>query len=512
MKLLLKRVAIVVVTLALLGIVLGASFIGWLRWSGERDWKKAQAELRAKGEKLTLAELVPPMPPDSENFFADPIWAEFYDSNAEKESSGKPYLPRVPRGQRQLERWQNTPLTSEEKARLSKLMPGEAGQNVDCAFTALKRRVMGEGSPGQQKEMAALLLDILSRANPHLSRIAELSERPDAQFPTRFDLAPYIPLPEITQILTLSQQFAAKSLSEVILGKNTDAEKDTLALLRLTFVERNNPLLIAFLVRMSTVSMAVNSVNEGIVRHAWTDSALSCFQEQLAKMNLRESFLAALRGERVFCNEWALDHFRDIIDPLPQPGRHKKGLAKASRVYVGSILFKDKAFHNIWVQRQVETLKGTTATGWNATSTQPFFLDFKGISEHPVKKYIYLFNVLSIPSLLTSIQKAAECQTQVDQTLIACALERYRIAHGSYPSSLEALVPEYLAKIPNSPITGKPMNYSLKPDGTFLLWTPSWELKSLGGKSGEYSGEGDIVWGQPLPKLKRPQEQSPSRP
>ena len=48
------------------------------------------------------------------------------------------------------------------------------------------------------------------------------------------------------------------------------------------------------------------------------------------------------------------------------------------------------------------------------------------------------------------------------------------------------------------------MNYSLNPDDTFLLFSPGWELKSLGGKPGEYSGEGDIVWGKPLPKTKRP--------
>ena len=53
-------------------------------------------------------------------------------------------------------------------------------------------------------------------------------------------------------------------------------------------------------------------------------------------------------------------------------------------------------------------------------------------------------------------------------------------------------------------MSGKPMKYSLKPDGTFLLWSPGWELKSLGGKLGEYRGEGDIVWGQPLPSKTRP--------
>jgi type II secretory pathway pseudopilin PulG len=114
---------------------------------------------------------------------------------------------------------------------------------------------------------------------------------------------------------------------------------------------------------------------------------------------------------------------------------------------------------------------------------------------------MYIMVTMAASSLDRAIEKTVECQTQVDQSLISCALERYRLAHGAYPSSLDALVLEYLTKIPNSPIDGKPMNYSVKPDGSFLLWTPSWNLQSLDGKPGQFIGEGDIVWGQPIPKL-----------
>jgi len=142
-------------------------------------------------------------------------------------------------------------------------------------------------------------------------------------------------------------------------------------------------------------------------------------------------------------------------------------------------------------------------TGWNNASSH-FFKEEQDALEHsPFHRILYMLVTLANTGVETAFEKTAEVQTQVDQSLIACALERYRLAHGSYPSSLDALMPEYLTKIPNSPINGKPMNYSLNPEGTFLLWTPSWNLQSLGGKPGEYFGEGDIVWGQPVPKISR---------
>ena len=79
MKRFFKWAAIGLGSLILILILLVGVFLGWLTWSGERDWKRAEAELRAKDEKLTFAELVPPMPPDSENFFADPLWAGYSD-------------------------------------------------------------------------------------------------------------------------------------------------------------------------------------------------------------------------------------------------------------------------------------------------------------------------------------------------------------------------------------------------------------------------------------------------
>ena len=60
-------------------------------------------------------------------------------------------------------------------------------------------------------------------------------------------------------------------------------------------------------------------------------------------------------------------------------------------------------------------------------------------------------------------------QTAVNQGIIACALERYRLAHGHYPETLEHLIPEYLSAIPSDVVRGRPMIYENDGDGKFTL-------------------------------------------
>ena len=259
MKRLLTWFAVVVGTLIVLIFLFVASLIAWLKWSGEQEWKQAQAELRTKGEKLTYAELVPPPPPEGDNFFADPLWAEYADLVRKKNEQGtESWEPRLPSEKFQLAQWQYAPLSPQEINRFHALMPKvPLPKNRISAFGSLRVQIRQEKDPQKQKEEALLLLDILSPAQPVLTRIAKLSERSGAQFPIRYDLGPIAPLPQITAILKLSQILNEKVFSELILEKNGEAAADTLTLLRLGFVQKDEPLLISYLVRISSFSHAL---------------------------------------------------------------------------------------------------------------------------------------------------------------------------------------------------------------------------------------------------------------
>ena len=70
-----------------------------------------------------------------------------------------------------------------------------------------------------------------------------------------------------------------------------------------------------------------------------------------------------------------------------------------------------------------------------------------------------LLAVIMLPALHKIPLKAAAAQTAVDEAALACALERYRLANGQFPETLEALVPRFISQLPNDVISGEPYKY-----------------------------------------------------
>jgi hypothetical protein len=97
-----------------------------------------------------------------------------------------------------------------------------------------------------------------------------------------------------------------------------------------------------------------------------------------------------------------------------------------------------------------------------------------------------------------SISKFAAAQVEIDEARIASRLERYRLAHQSYPASLDELVPAYGNDLPRDVINGEPYHY--KPEGdTYLLYSVAWNQKDDGGDEGRIpsyyaSDSPDWVW------------------
>lgn len=89
-----------------------------------------------------------------------------------------------------------------------------------------------------------------------------------------------------------------------------------------------------------------------------------------------------------------------------------------------------------------------------------------------------------ISSRMAWVQKACE------RAEVACALERYFLANGTCPPTLDALVPGFIDRVPVDLIAGGPMRYRQTDDGRYLLCGIGWNERDDGG---------NIAWTHPKP-------------
>ncbi len=96
----------------------------------------------------------------------------------------------------------------------------------------------------------------------------------------------------------------------------------------------------------------------------------------------------------------------------------------------------------------------------------------------------------------------AFAQTAINQAVVACALERHRLARGNYPEKLEALLPEYANKLPHDIITGEPLKYRRLTENEFTLYSVGLNRVDDGGKPAPREKDWEGRW-RPMPDLRK---------
>jgi hypothetical protein len=90
------------------------------------------------------------------------------------------------------------------------------------------------------------------------------------------------------------------------------------------------------------------------------------------------------------------------------------------------------------------------------------------------------------PNFSKAAATIARNQARADQLALACALERYRIRHGSYPQDIRQLVPEFIEGIPHELQTGDPLGYNRLESGYELIGTDSQMMHT--------TAKGNFIW------------------
>jgi hypothetical protein len=261
----------------------------------------------------------------------------------------------------------------------------------------------------------------------------------------------------------------------------------------------NCPTLVEVMIDVAISGLYTSVIQEGLRLGAWREPELAEIQKQLLDVNLLQFVRAGFYAERAYtCRTIALTSaaeqrklFRSAFQSQDLWGRLK------DPVYL-LVTFAPRGwmYQNLCVGAQANVMLGALDVTNNqvlASKMENAAGQFSAAGSRSHSPYA-IMSVRAIPNFLKATRTMARNQTLANEAFLACGLERYRLAHGQYPDSLEPLVPQFAAKLPHDVIGGEPLQYHRTADGRFVLYSVGWNGKDDGGVADKAIEEGDWVW------------------
>ncbi|MEN9676008.1 MAG: hypothetical protein RIS76_1904 [Verrucomicrobiota bacterium] len=512
-------------------IVLGVAWVAALialaygveNWRGRRAWNQYRTQLEARGVQLDLAALIPAPVADDRNMADTPFIRSWFDRHTTWDK-----------------RWNDDFEIAEMPKRDPKASP-DGWQSVDLSQWAWSLQVAANNRLESQKYpvrksravddsiidaafpsralAAAAVLEGLKSSEARLAELREAGRRPEARYPVVYDLNnPWgILLPHLGGVRRACLRLQVRACARLALNDSAGALDDVLLSLTLVDSLKSEPFLISSLVRISCMQIALQPVWEGLADRQWSDVQLSTLQTRLSSYDFLGDWNRSLEAERAAALLTAdligrgtyrlsqLGHeapsrppdlwgevFPDVAERFAPRGWYQ--LEKVNycrwldRQTAGVLDEKARRVSPVRIAANTRELEDEIASG------RLYFGSFPGVLRH------VLLATQLLPGLSGLPLKMSSAQTAVEEAAIACALERYRLAEGSYPEALTALVPKFLAQLPTDLLTGKSYRYRRRDDGGFVLYSVGWNEKDdqgVPGKDPFDSVTGDWVWEYP---------------
>jgi hypothetical protein len=432
-------------------LTLVALFYAEENWRGRRALDRVNRELEARGIVLDWDKFIPPAVPDDQNVFKAPQMQEWFVGRGSNELTGL------------LQRPKNFP-------------------------------IWGSGKTIDTEADARAYLAWSDQLLPQFTLIRDALKRPCSRMDGEYSNMLNVPIPNFVAIREVARTLAQRMHCYLLLHEPDKALAELTLIHDLRHFTDCRPTgkpmtLVAAMINVAVAGLYADAIGEGFRTHAWQEAQLVELQRQLSEVHLMIPVAAALEAEpAATARSLQILPLREVIyalgthvNLLPAPrGWVLQNIANAEPFfYVGTEAFdvahervRPRIFHDYRVRLDA-------------------FLEDRS----PFK----LFAALLIPNISKAAQTTTRNQNSINEALIACALERYRIANGSYPNALDALTPQFIEKLPHDIINGGPLKYR-KTDNNFVLYSIGWNETDDGGtaalkKDGLPDPDnGDWVW------------------
>ena len=445
-----KGLLFAVVTL----ISLVTLFYSWTNWWGARKLNAALAVLREKNEPTRFEEIVPAPVPDADNVAAAPVFQEVFVS-AKDSRLGKLEIP-----------W--------------KKIAGkpESGEST-IHFTA---RFLNPDFKGDDQAAGELVLKSLAPSAPLLEEVAQAVRRPGVCWQIDYSKGFETLLPHLPAMTNTSKVLQGRAQAELAAGRPENAFQDVQTILALARAAGSAPFLITVLVESSILDRASQVINDGLERHAWTDAQLADLSSELSRIDLLARLSDSLRGERASLLQ--LDASRtDLLTLQGLPDTRTLRLQNAAlratwAIWPAGWFNEDKVGYIGTIQRYIDAVKQPKELPSTLAE-----IEAARAGSSVWNKILNPLSYQTMPAIMGAAKRIAATQTILRSLAAACAVERYRMAHGRLPATLEDLVPAFLPSIPTDPLTGKPLCYKPSEGSSYLIYGTGWDQTDNAGSS-----------------------------
>jgi hypothetical protein len=498
-------------------VTLIALFYAEEDWRGKHAWEKFKREWEAKGEKFDFASFVPSPVPDDQNFALTPIVFTCYGQMLTRDGQEVPSNKRATNFVNRLRmeivyNYEESPKDGDWMT--VKISDLKAWRNYYRALAATTNEF--PVAPQPQSPAADVLL-ALSKYDPAIEELRQASQLPDSRFPLDYDTEDPagILLPHLGVLKQCSLALQLRAIAELQNGQSEQAFDDVKLALRLADSVRTEPFIITHLLRIAILKIALQPVWEGLAEHQWSDTQLAALDAELAKLDFLADYEFSARSERaahvkvVDWMEQKRSRFWQLFNMVTDDEQNMMNhFCLSLEIYLmpkGWYYQSEIVLSQVQQQRVLPIVNDPQQT----ISPQAARESVDAVrSLRPTG--VNLFARLLLPELGKYAERAAYGQNAANLARVAIALERYRLAHGNYPESLDLLSPQFIAKLPHDIINGEPLHYRRTDDpssqssdaasGQFVLYSVGWNEVDDGGKVGLTKngnvdiGTGDWVW------------------
>jgi hypothetical protein len=350
-------------------------------------------------------------------------------------------------------------------------------------------------------ESAADYLAWTDRSKADFELIREALKRPyfwmDGDYSKPFEN----PIHNFVAVRVLAQTLAQRAQCDFMLGKPEVALRE-LALLDdsrriLEGAPTGRPMsMVAAMINVAVSGLLTGCIIDGIQSGKCQESQLAALQELLRQINLPPYLIEAFKSERA-----STCHFILAASPVDaQETAGCFGMLNAWNKPMNPVFLFCKVaplgwrYQNMCVAAKLEqadrlcfSSDGQTILPRKVDESTQAINDARHLTP-----YNFLASVF-VQNFCRAFQTLGRNQTLINQTQIACALERYRLAHSEYPETLEVLMPQFIQKLPHDVIGGKSLHYQRTAGGRFVLYSVGWNESDDGGVT-VYKDDGTPDW------------------